>query len=583
MTQTEEFSTSVFSGIDDNMTTFLNDWKVPGLALAVVKGDSVVFARGFGKRNLTTGDVVTPQTVFAIGSSTKAFTAAALAMLVDEGKLNWDAPLRQYLPSFKLHDNVASEHMTPRDLLLHNSGLPRHDLAWYQAEGTRKELVEKLRYFEPNKDFRSTWQYQNMMYATAGYLVECISGQSWENFVQQRIFEPLGMNNSYVNDTAARERGAEYSLPYREKDGEIQEIPFYSHWQAVAPAGSIHSNVEDMSKWLSLHLNKGKVGERQLISESQVAQLHSPQMAGVDRELITLDPQKLPETFYSSYAMGWIVTSYRGNLLLHHGGSIAGFHALMAFMPNNNIAIAALTNTHTSMLETVAVYHTLDLLLGVEPADWQKRHLSIYQGLTEAAKKGKEEARADRHPDTHPSHDLAAYTGTFEHSGYGKVAIELSGEQLQLQHNHMQAPLEHFHYDSFLFSNAIFDLDFRVTFTTNGRGDIDSLSIPFEARVSDIVFKRVANKALSERDYLAQFVGEYEIALGEQTLAVSVLLQGETLIANAPGQTDVALEPYKENVFRFKSAPSQIITFVHDEEGQISHVRLPGGISAERK
>lgn len=583
MTQTEEFSPTAFAGIDDYIAGLLNAWKVPGMALAAVKDGKLIFAQGFGKRNLTTGAAATPQTVFAIGSSSKAFTAATLAMLVDEGKLSWDVPVRTYLPTFKLYDTVASERITPRDLLIHSSGLPRHDMVWYRSNKSRKELVTGLQYLEPSKDFRSTWQYQNMMYATAGYLVECVSGLSWESFVQQRIFEPLGMTNSYMNDTSAREHASDYSQPHREKDGEIKEIPFYSHWQALGPAGSIHSSVEDISKWLLFHLNRGKVGEQQLISEEQMIQLHSPQMAGVERELITLAPQQFPELFYSSYALGWIVTAYRGNTLLHHGGSIAGFHALVAFMPNKNLGVVALTNTHTSMLETVAVYHALDLLLGVEPADWHDRHFKIHQGLVEAAKKGREEVKANHVPDTQPSHDLAAYTGTFTHNGYGNVEIELQGEHLTLRYNEMKAALEHFHYDSFTFTAAAFDLDFKVTFTTNARGDIESLAIPLEARVSDIVFKRIANKALYERSYLTQFAGEYEITLGETALTVNVVLQGDTLIATTPGQSPTELEPYKEHEFRLKRAPSQVITFVRDTAGQVSQVRLPGGIIARRK
>jgi hypothetical protein len=235
------------------------------------------------------------------------------------------------------------------------------------------------------------------------------------------------------------------------------------------------------------------------------------------------------------------------------------------------------------MLETVAVYHALDLLLGVESADWHNRYLKIYQGLVDTAKKGRETVRADRVLDTQPSHDLAAYTGTFEHGGYGKVDVELQGEQLTLHYNEMTVPLEHFHYDSFIFTVTAFDLDLKVTFTSNARGDIESLAIPFEAKVSDIVFKRVANSALYEKSYLAQFAGEYEIMLGETTLTVSVVLQGGALIANAPGQSGAELEPYKENEFRLESSPSQIITFVCDTEGQVSQVQLPGGISARRK
>ena len=206
MTEKEALPQEAFANFAADVTPLLDKWNVPGLALAAVKDGEVVFAGGFGKRNLTSGAEVTPQTIFAIGSSSKTFTATALAMLVDDGKLNWDTPLREYLPTFKLSDHVASERMTPRDLLIHNSGLPRHDLAWYRAPLTRKELVERLAYFEPCQDFRSTWQYQNMMYITAGYLVECVSGLNWEEFVQQRLFAPLGMTKSYTDDRSARKR-----------------------------------------------------------------------------------------------------------------------------------------------------------------------------------------------------------------------------------------------------------------------------------------------------------------------------------------------------------------------------------------
>lgn len=313
-----------------------------------------------------------------------------------------------------------------------------------------------------------------------------------------------------------------------------------------------------------------------------MTQLHSPQMAGVERELITMAPNRFPELFYSSYAMGWVVTSYRGNILLHHGGSIDGFHAQVAFLPDKNLGVVTLTNTDTNMLEVAATYHTLDLLLGVEPAAWHDRYFKIYQGLVGTAKQAREAAHADRVPDTSPSHELAAYTGTFEHSGYGKVEIELKDGQLLFSYNALTGPLDHFHYDSFIVSADEFDADLKVMFNSNARGDIESLTAPFEEKVADIVFKRVASKKLSEKSYLTQFAGEYEIELGDMPIAVTVSLQGDVLVADAPGQSD-ELEPYKENEFRLKSAPSQIITFLRDTDGQINAARLPGGITAKRK
>ena len=582
MTEKEALPQEAFANFAADVTPLLDKWNVTGLALAAVKDGEVVFAGGFGKRNLISGAEVTPQTIFAIGSSSKTFTATALAMLVDDGKLNWDTPLREYLPTFKLSDHVASERMTPRDLLIHNSGLPRHDLAWYRAPLTRKELVERLAYFEPCQDFRSTWQYQNMMYITAGYLVECVSGLNWEEFVQQRLFAPLGMTKSYTDDRSACESVTDYSLPYRSKHGVIKEIPFYSHWQALAPAGSIHSCVEDMSKWVRFHLNKGKVDDQQLVSEAQMTQVHTPHMAGVDRELITLDPRQFPELFYTSYALGWFVTSYRGHTLLYHSGSIDGFHALVALLPRENLGVVTLTNTDIHMLEVVTTYQALDRLLGVEPADWHERYLKIHHGLMDATKQVKEAAHADRIPSTSPSYALDAYAGTFEHAGYGKVEIERQAEQLILNYHAFTGALDHFHYDTFLFTAEELDADFQITFSTNARGDVDSLAFPLEKKVAPIVFKRVASQKLAEKSYLEQFVGDYELKMGESVLVVGVGLQGEALLANIPGQSD-ELEPCKENEFRLKSAPTQMITFLRGSDGQVSEARLPGGVTAKRK
>ena len=313
-----------------------------------------------------------------------------------------------------------------------------------------------------------------------------------------------------------------------------------------------------------------------------MTQVHTPHMAGVDRELITLDPRQFPELFYTSYALGWFVTSYRGHTLLHHGGSIDGFHALVTFLPRENLGVVTLTNTDTNMLEVVATYQALDRLLGVEPADWHERYFKIYQGLVDATKQAKEAAHADRIPATSLSHALDAYAGTFEHAGYGKVEIERQAEQLTLSYHAFTGSLDHFHYDSFLFTAEEFDADFKITFSTNARGDVDSLAFPLEEKVAPIVFKRVASQKLAEKSYLEQFVGDYELKMGERELVVGVSLQGEALVANIPGQSD-ELEPYKENEFRLKSAPAQIITFICGADGQVSEAHLPGGVIAKRK
>jgi len=325
-------------GFPEFVEKAMKGWKVPGLAISIVKDGKVVFAEGFGFCDVKKGLKVTPQTLFAIGSSSKAFTATAMGILVDECKLDWDNPVREYLPSFKLKDLFAAERMTHRDLVCHRSGLPRHDAIWYGASANRKELFNRLAYLEPSKDFRTIFQYQNLMFMTAGYLVGQIAGKTWEKFVQERILNPLGMNdgNFSVEDS---KKAPDFALPYMEKKDKVIEIPF-RNIDAVGPAGSINSNVMDMAKWVLLNLNKGKHGEKQIISEASLKQIHSPQM--VMGEMFP-GFEKYNELFYDNYGMGWMITFYKGHLLLHHGGGIDGFTALVSFMPRDNMGIVVLT------------------------------------------------------------------------------------------------------------------------------------------------------------------------------------------------------------------------------------------------
>ncbi|GHO51808.1 serine hydrolase domain-containing protein [Ktedonobacter robiniae] len=268
---------TALQGLPEVIEAIRDEWNVPGLATAVVKDGQVILSQGFGKRSIVGNLDATDQTLFAIGSSSKAFTAMAIAMLVDEGLVNWDTPIKHYLPTFKLYDPIATEQTTVIDLLAHRTGLPRYDLGWYNASLSRKDLFERLQYLEPNKKFREVWQYQNLMYMTAGYLIEALTGQTWEEFVQQRIFTPLGMTTSNFTPKDSQQT-SDFALPYREVKEEVQQMEFYDRFQAVGPAGSINSSVQEMCKWLQCLLNKGKYGETSLVSEAQFAQLIAPHM-----------------------------------------------------------------------------------------------------------------------------------------------------------------------------------------------------------------------------------------------------------------------------------------------------------------
>ena len=390
------------------------DWKVPGLAVAVVKDGEVVLLEGYGVRDTATQAPVTPDTLFAIGSSTKAFTATSLAMLVDEGKLAWDAPIRATLPSFKLKDPVASERMTPRDLVTHRSGLPRHDLVWYAAPLSRKDLFSRLEFLEPSADFRSRWQYQNLMFMTAGHLTGEVAGTSWEDFVRARIFAPLGMKGSNFSVEDSK-KTPDFAWPYKEKDEKVVKIPF-RNIDAMGPAGSINSSARDMARWLLLQTGGGKVGETQVLTGPSLLELHKPQM-------VVGESGQDPEITGTSYAMGWFVESYRGHARVHHGGNIDGFSAMVSFVPARGVGVVALTNLDGTPLPQIVARQAVDRLLGLPPIDWSARLLQRREAGRKADKGGKAKGAEERKTGTLPARALDEYVGDYEHPAYGVVSV----------------------------------------------------------------------------------------------------------------------------------------------------------------
>ena len=488
-----ETATAQLAGFEDDVRAVLQDGKVPGAAVIILKDDKVLLSQGFGKRNVAENLEVTPRTLFPIGSSSKAFTAAAIAMLVEEGKLEWDTPVRHYLPTFQLHDHFASERITVRDFLCHRSGLPRHEFLWYGSDMTRKEMVERLAYLEPNVDFRARYQYNNLMYATAGYLIELVTGQTWEEFVATRIFKPLGMSSSNTA-VEASQKTDDYALPYEEKKDSIEEVPFYTKFQAMGPAGSISTNLEDIEHWLRFQLNEGKHGETQLLAAEQVAQNHTPQMVVPRGQDIPMN--KYPEIANWCYGQGWSVGSYRGHSMVQHGGSIDGFMAEVALLPDDHIAVAVFTNRGSTFAPFIITFLACDRLLGAEKTDWNGRLLKELADL----KAQTEEQLAEMQkaepaiPNTHPSHALDAYCGRYENPGYGVVTISQVEDSLQFTYNDIPSSLTHVHYDIFEWDFERFEFKTRVSFATDEKGDIESLAVKLEPTVKAQVFTRVPDK-----------------------------------------------------------------------------------------
>ncbi len=572
-------------GLDEFVQTLMEDWKVPGLALAIAKDGEIVHSKGYGMRDMEEGKPVTPDTLFPIASATKAFTTMSLAVLADDGKLDWDTPVREYLPSFRLYDQFASERMTPRDLVTHRSGLPRHDLMWYRTDATRKAIFDRLRYLEPNTDFRTFAQYQNLMYMTAGYLAGELSGRSWEDLVQERIFLPLGMDTSLFSYRQMRQT-TDHALPYKkdkEQDATVR-IPYYqmsddadADDDPIGPAGSIKSSLADMSRWLLLHLNGGKHGDVQVVSEGQLKQMHAPQM---------VFPQfgsKHPETPHVSYGMGWFVEPYRGYNNIHHGGNIDGFTTLATFMPEKGLGAVILMNMNGSPVREILAHNIFDRLLGLDQVDWNARAHEDQDELEAAEERGKAKTEERRVPDTHPSHELDAYTGEFENPGYGRLRLERDGEALKGYYNTLTFDVTHYHYDIFEFYYEPFEVKLKGTFGSNVKGDIEALSIPLEPSVKDIVFTRVPSSEMMEPAFLERFVGEYDL-MGR---SLAVALKGDgSLLVSIPGQPDLEFEPYKGTEFVAKNLSELSIEFVVDEAGKVTEatiITMGGVFTAKRK
>lgn len=558
-------------GLDDFVRGVLKDWQGRGVALAIVQGDEVIYAQGFGLRDEAQTLPVTTQTLFPIASCTKAFTAASLAILADRGKLDWDTPVREYLPAFKLYDPLTSERVTARDLMSHRTGLPRHDLSWYHNTAlTREEFLRRLRYLEPTKDFRSFWQYQNLMYMAAGCLVEEIAGQPWEPFIRQHFFQPLEMTRSNFSMVQTALEDSDHSRPYRKQGNEVREIPFFEADTVCAPAGAIVSCIAEMSNWVVMQLNRGKYKGRQIISETQLQQMHTPQM-------VVPESGQYSEMPYASYALGWNVKPYRGSPMITHSGGIDGFRALTTLFPAQKTGVIVLSNMHQLNIPEILTYNVFERLLGLDETRWNERFLQEYGSAREAEQKGKEQSEQMRIANTSPSHALEAYTGDFEHPGYGIFSVTLKEGTLQGLFNGMSLPIRHYHYDIFELLWEQWDEAMKISFLTNVRGDIATLVTPFEPTGNDIVFKRIPDRKMRERTFLEQFVGVYELL--DMQFVVS-LKQEHTLSVSVPGQSDYQLEPYKENTFLVKGSSDKSIAFQRDTDGTVTGLdaTLPQGV-----
>jgi CubicO group peptidase (beta-lactamase class C family) len=430
----------------------MKNWKIPGMAVAIVKDGEVVLAKGFGVKECSKPDKVDETTLFAIASNTKAFTAASLAILVDEGKIEWDDRVCDYLPYFRLYDPCVTEEMRIRDLLCHRSGLGTFsgDLLWYETPYTAEEVVKRARYLKPAFGFRSGYGYSNIMFMAAGEIIPAVTGKRWEDFVKERIFNPLGMQVTHVGTSKLKSYENVATPHYVTSEGETLTISYTSS-DVIASAGGINSNVSEMNRWLIMLLNDGVFDNTRILSEDQIWEMWKQHtVIPVSKSTKEL----FPTTHFNSYGLGWGLSDYHGHKIVSHGGGLDGMISRVAMVPEINLGLVVLTNSINSLPPALA-YKIIDTYLGVSPKDWSQIYLERDRKSSEEDKEriAKIKEKIPIAEKTALTPKLEDYTGSYSDPMYGDADVTLEKDHLVL--NFVPTPifisdLTYMSYDTFL-------------------------------------------------------------------------------------------------------------------------------------
>ena len=482
--------------IDEYAIKAGQEWKVPGFAVAIVKDDKVVFVKGYGVRQLGKPEVVDKDTVFAIGSNTKAFTSAALATLVDEKKIAWDDPVTKYMPWFQLYDPWVTREMTIRDLLSHRSGLATFggDLIWYDTTYSRDEIIRRIRFLKPTSSFRSRFGYQNIMFLTAGELVPAITGKSWDDYLRDKFFVPLSMLRTVTSHKQLLAL-PNLAMPHNLLNDNVQVIR-YDNADNAGGAGAINSSAADMAQWVRLQLGKGTVDGKKVFTAERSREMWTPAtiLGGVSEAAEKFSPT----THFNLYGLGWILNDYQGRKLVSHGGGLDGMISRVALMPEENLGLVILTNSETSLSSALS-NKIFDVFLGVPKRDWSAEFLARTQQGREAAKAEEKRIEGLRLPNTKPSLPLSAYAGRYTGAMYGDTQVSEENGKLVLRM--VPAPnfvgdLEHWHLDTFAvkWRDGVvyrFGRGF-VTFTVDEKGKVSEMKI--DVPNPDFDFKEIELK-----------------------------------------------------------------------------------------
>ena len=568
-------------GLDTFALRLLKEWDAPGVTIAVVEKNKVIYIGGFGYRDYEKKLPVTENTLFAIGSCTKAFTAAILGMLEKEGKLSLDKPVRDYLPELVFKNDYTNKHATLRDMMCHRTGLPRHDYSWYGSTASRNELLARVQYQEPNFELREKYQYNNFMFMSQGLVIEKITGKSWEENIQERIFKPLGMNKTNVS-VIEMEKSADRSLAYSSEKNKIKAIP-YRNIDAIGPAGSINSCAKDMANWLLTWINDGKFNGKEIIPPSYRVQAISAQISPGGG----LPGAENPDLHMSGYGLAWGMSSYRGHYRVEHSGGIDGFITSTSFFPSDSIGIFVVTNQGTP---TTSIRNFIaDRMLKLSYRPWGKTALADKRKADSTAKTIPNNDSINRKAGTKPSHNMDDYAGEFENKGYGVIKIFRDKDTIWVDYNEAgkrtKSYLEHYHYDVFRIRSTEETENPndapKIRFNSDEKGSITLLEIQMEPAVKDIMFEKLS--ATINKNELQKYVGDYDLSGSP----VKVYIKGDnTLMVLLEGQPDYELVPSKENEFDLKIVKGYRVKFEVNEKNKVlslTFIQPNGNFKATKK
>jgi CubicO group peptidase (beta-lactamase class C family) len=473
--------------LEENLNSYvpkvLKEFQVPGIAVGVVKDGKLIFAKGYGVKNINTGDSVDANTLFQIASNSKAFTSACIAILVDEGKLNWNDRVIDKLPGFKMSDPYVTNEMRVQDLLCHRSGLSlgAGDLMFFPpTDFTRDQILYKLRYVKLSTSFRSTYAYDNILYPVAGELIKAVSGMSWEDFVEKNIFEPLGMTHSYVSLKQLLKTD-DYATPYTKENGKLTAVQM-AEWDNVAPAGGVISSVNDLSKWVISQLDSGRIGDsdKRLFDKKETVQMWMPHI----NIPVRTPPPGLSalKSNFAAYGLGWFINEYRGHKMVWHTGGLPGFVTRVTMIPDSKIGVIVLTNQESGAAFEAVTYYILDNLFNTIDTDWIGRYSELVSKFRNEADQKVAEMDSLRNKDSEPSLPLEKYAGKYRDKWYGTVEVKYDNGKLYMNFDHtpeLSGELVHWQYDTFVarWKDRTLHGDAFVTYSLNPDGSVAGIKM----------------------------------------------------------------------------------------------------------